>query len=354
MKIKTTLIATLLATTFGTASAATIETYASDVNGSIRHMDTTPAGDVNVIMHIKTRYEVGNKTKKYNKTLQFTGESSYFDDLIPQLGYGVGSIESQELSVNVRATGGRELAESFELPFELSNETYKHAKDASVGHAAIFNEKFIDSNGNKYDVPVVYVNINGRYVPAKPSNKVDLSAKLDVPGFIKGNGKHLFKAVPTDILDNVIVGYIEAKEHINFNKESYYFADGERIPVYWTMKRENDSSCNDACKNQRQAHMTVSEAKVLGSFKKRSDIKASDENGELLDWIQFHEDDNGTLRGLGDRPFGIVRDAMLDKTYWVYGSAIAKDTSEASTTESAYYSKDKNASPAMAIRLDLN
>ncbi len=340
MKIKTTLIATLLATAFGSTAvqAASMDVYATSVNGSIRHLDITPENDVSLVMHVKTQKANG---KKFSKTLQFTDHYASFESILS--GVETSSIPYEVLDVKVRANGGREFAESFELPFELPNETYKHAEDASVGSAAIFSKSVTDANGNKYKTPVLYVNINGKFVPAQ-------NAELSLPNFIKGNGKHLFKAVPTDIVGNVIVGFIEAKEHINFSKEGYYFADGERIPVYWTFSPNSSSSCNSACKQQSEAHMSVKQAKVLGKYKKMSNIKAKDENGELLDWIEFTSV-NGTLQGLGDTPYGLVRDENYPDTYWVYGSAIAKDESEVKTPEATYYSKDDKVSPAMAIRL---
>ncbi|WP_162047884.1 hypothetical protein [Vibrio taketomensis] len=329
---KSTLALGIMATLCATSSFANI--YTTESNGSIRHMDTNADGDISVILHLKDKYTYTNdkgkeKTKKYSKTVQYVANSGEsFADVLAMMSSYDNIADFQEMPVDVKATGGREFAESFDLNLSLANE---YVAGGTVGHAALFHK-----NG----VPMLHVNIDGKYVRAK-------QPYLNVPSFVKSSRAHdFFKVVVTDILDNVIVGFVEAKQDIPFNQADYFYAKGERIPVYWTLSADSKPSCNKECKNQEQAHMSVSSAQVLGQGKKMPNIKATDDSGEIMDWFQYDRIGE-TFQGLGDKPYGIVQDTYDEKTYWVYGSAIAK-AKEGSKT---YYSGDKNYSPGLAMSI---
>ncbi|NLS14512.1 hypothetical protein HGP28_16740 [Vibrio sp. SM6] len=327
--------------------AADLTFYPTQVNGSIRHMDNTPNRDVTVIIDVHAKYTKENgKNKKFNETLQFSQSQASFADLLTPLQYSREELAQYTTNAKVRATGSNEFVQSFDLPFDIANETYKRAQPASIGHAALFHETVVDAEGRykNFDVPALYVNINGTYVPAK-------NAQLHAPSFVKHNGRHMFKVVVTDIVDNVIVGFIEAKQKVTFEKADYFLNDGDRIPVYWTMKAESEPSCNSACQNQTEAHLSVSQAQVIGEGKRRSDIKAKNEHGELMDWFQYSQE-NGVNLGLGNKPLGLIKDADVDGRYWVYGSAITKDENAANSNK-PYYSNEHKNTPAMAVAIDL-
>ncbi|WP_156904890.1 hypothetical protein [Ferrimonas senticii] len=341
--MKRTLVSlSLLALCSASALAApTQEIFATSANGSIRHMDAIHSDSSNKLLNVIINYQDSQRVGgDKGRTIQITGSDFALTIDAPA--------HSSVLAADVRATGGRELAETFELPFTIANQTYKWAKEAEIGGAAFFNESMtqeVDGKKQRYSRPALYVNINGTFVPAK-------GRYLSVPSIVKGNGNYLFNVVPTDILDNVIVGFIQAKRDIEFSKDGKFLAKGERLPVYWTLKAESANSCNSACKEQTEAHLTVSQGQLLGLGKRRSDIKAIDANGETMDWFEYApllQGDGNALQSLAGKPYGIAKDPNEANTYWIYGSAagLKDDKSQ------GYYQTNKNLTPAAAIKLTL-
>jgi hypothetical protein len=129
--------------------------------------------------------------------------------------------------------------------------------------------------------------------------KAAKNATFGLPANIKSNGNYLFDTFATDVSEDgkVVVGYMKARFDVVSTKGQVIFSKNDTIPLYWRIKAESKNSCNSACRNGEEIHISVGQANYIANGKRRSDVKATDSNGELLDWFQV-SDGLAEVRGI--------------------------------------------------------